>query len=315
MEALLRLLPTHVPRGMRYGATLAMVLLTFALRAGVEQRAGTYGFILFIPAIVAASLLFDRGSGFLALALSTVLVGGFLPWTGNENVHIAALATFLVVGGGLVFVGEALRQALERAHMAERDKNLLLQEMSHRVKNKFAMISSIIHLQARDATPELQAALSAIAGRVGVIAHVHDYLQLSRHDGSVDMTEYLGVLCRSLGDALGHLRPVTVSVATDDIRLPPEKALSTGLIVNELVTNAFKYAFPDERAGNIHVQLTKSQGQLALSVTDSGVGCAEKIESGLGTKLVTLFVAQLGGSVKWDVANPGCRVSAEFPAR
>ena len=126
MEPLLRLLPGPLSVGIRYGATVAMVLLTFALRAGIEQGAGTYGFILFIPAIVAAALLFDRGSGFLALALSAGLVGATLSWRGSEHVHIAALAGYLIVGGGLVFVSEGLHRALERAHKAEREKDLLL---------------------------------------------------------------------------------------------------------------------------------------------------------------------------------------------
>jgi two-component sensor histidine kinase len=314
MEPLLRLLPGPLSVGVRYGATVAMVLLTFALRAGIEQGAGTYGFILFIPAIVAASLLFDRGSGFLALALSAGLVGATLAWSGSENVHIAALAGFLIVGGGLVFVSEGLHRALERAHKAEREKDLLLQEMSHRVKNKFAMITSIISLQAREAKPEARAELETIASRVRVIADVHDYLQLSRHDGHVDMAEYLRVLCGSLGQVLGNLRPVTVAVTSDQIMLPPEKALSAGLIVNELVTNAFKYAFPDDGPGSIHVRLARSGRQVELSITDSGVGCAEKAPAGLGKKLVTLLMAQLGGSAKWEAANPGCRVSGAFPA-
>jgi two-component sensor histidine kinase len=313
MEALIRLLPGPQPVAIRYGITAGMVLLTFALRVGIEERSGAYGFILFIPAIVGAALLFDRGTGFFALVLSTVLVGALLGWKGNASVHIGALASFLIVGGGLVFVSEGLHRALERAHKAESEKDLLLQEMSHRVKNKFAMITSIIGLQARQASPEMRTALDAIASRVRVISGVHDFLQLSRHDGVVDMAEYLGGLSRSLGEALGHLRPVLMSVGVDKVDLPPDKALSTGLIVNELVTNAFKYAFPDDRPGTVRVELRKSAGQLHLTVSDDGIGPREIGETGLGSKLVTLFAAQLGGLATWEPANPGCRVFVSFP--
>ena len=288
MDALLRMLPGPQPIVVRYGATVALVLVTFALRAGLEDRTGAYGFILFIPAIVISALAFDRGSGFVALVLSAGLVASLLPWRGSANVHVAALASFVTVGSLLVLISEGLHRALERAYEAERDKDLLLQEMSHRVKNKFAMISSIIGLQARGASPEMRVVLDAIAGRVRVIANVHDHLQLSRQDGVVSMPEYLGGLCRSLGEVLGHLRPVSLSVTFEDISLPPEKALSTGLIVNELVTNAFKYAFPDDRPGRVHVQLCRSAGKLELSVTDDGVGCADQGEPGMGTRLVTL---------------------------
>src|SRR5687768_9656847 len=78
MENLLRLLPGPQPILIRYGITIGMVLLTFALRLQLQERTGQYGFILFVPAIVAASLMFDRGSGFLALGLSTALIASLL---------------------------------------------------------------------------------------------------------------------------------------------------------------------------------------------------------------------------------------------
>src|SRR5262245_33497621 len=104
MEQLLRLLPGPQPISVRYGATAAMVLMAFALRAGVEDSAGAYGFILFIPTIVAAGLLFDRGTGLFALSLSTALVAASLPWRGSASLHVAALASFLLVGAALVLV-------------------------------------------------------------------------------------------------------------------------------------------------------------------------------------------------------------------
>lgn len=313
MVGLLKLLPGPQPLSVRYGATAAMVLVTFALRLGIEDVPGAYGFILFIPAIVAAALLFDRGSGFLALVLSLALIAASLPWLGQAEVHVAALASFLVVGGGLVLISEGLHRALERALEAERQKDLLLQEMSHRIKNKFAMIVSIIGLQAREVPPELRSVLAGIESRVRVIASVHDHLQLSRHDGQVDMRAYIGELCHSLAQALGHLRPISVSVAVDAIDLPADRALPTGLIINELITNAFKYAFPDDRAGCIEVRLVQGTSGLELTVTDDGVGCDAQSRSGLGRKLVTVLAAQLGGSVAWEPATTGCRVTATFP--
>ena len=128
------------------------------------------------------------------------------------------------------------------------------------------------------------------------------------------MAEYLGELCRSLGDAMRELRPITVSVAAVPVLLPPEKALSAGLIVNELLTNALKYAFGDDRVGHVHVELAQKDKDLVLSVADDGAGCAENREAGLGTKLVMLLVAQLGGTAEWKQTNPGCKVTATFPA-
>jgi two-component sensor histidine kinase len=271
MEYLLGLLPGPQPLLTRYGATIAMVMLAFGLR--LLLPGGAYGFIFFIPAIVAAGLIFDRGSGFLAVALSTALIAGRLSWNEAAPYHIAALGCFIAVGSGLVLLGEGLHRMLDRLRAAERQKDLLLQEMSHRVKNKFAMIASMVELQKRNtSTPEVRAALESIGARVRVITRVHDYLQLSRMDGQVDVRQYLEGLCRSLEEKLWDLRQVSILVTCADLILPPEKALPLGLIVNELVTNAVKYAFPDGREGFVHVTLEKRGTLVKVAVSDNGVG-------------------------------------------
>ena len=314
MEALFRLLPGPQPILVRYGATTLLVLLAFGLRLGVGESTGPYGFILFILPIVASALLFDRGTGFFATALSAALVSYLLPWATNPHLHVAALVSFLFVSGCLVFIAERLHAALAAAHKAERDKDLLLQEMTHRVKNKFAMMTSIIGMQARSAPPEARAALEDVAARVHVIATVHNYLQVSRHEGLIDMSEYVGGLCRSLAEALGNVRPIRVSATADRVLLPPDKALSVGVIINELVTNAFKYAFPDERSGHVHVEFAHRQPELILSVTDDGKGCSKDVHGGLGTKLVTVFAGQLGGLAEWrQPEDGGCEATVKFP--
>jgi two-component sensor histidine kinase len=311
MEGLFRLLPGPQSVAVRYGVTLVIVLLTFAIHAGMQGRAGPYQFILFVPAIVASALMFDRGTGFFALLLSAVLVGARLDWTTAVDAHVASIAIFLTIGSGLVFVSEGLRRALELANKAESDKDLLLQEMSHRVKNKFSMIVSMISLQSRQADGEAQKALQSIDARVRVIANIHDYLQRARHDGSVDMQEYLDRLCSSLGQTMVD-RPIALSLRVDKVSLPPDKALSAGLIVNELVTNALKYAFPDDRAGSVQVVLEKRDAFLSLSVSDDGIGCIGQ-NGGLGTRLVKLIAAQQGGEAEWTVLDPGCRASVSLP--
>lgn len=312
MEALLRLLPGPQPILIRYGIAILLVLLTFALRLGMGDRAGPDGFVLFIPAIMAASLMFDRGSGVVALAASIGLVALILPWRGNPAAHIPAIASFAVVGMAVVFISEGLHGALERAHKAERDKDLLLKEMTHRVKNKFAMILSIIGLQARQAPSEMRGTLEAIAGRIRVIANVHEHLQLARHQELIDMSTYLMDLCRSLEDAMRELRPVTVSVTAERIMMRPEHALPVGLMTNELVTNAYKYAFTDSRIGHVDVQLARADGTVELSVSDNGVGCPDNAPAGLGSRLIELLASQLGGSVRRDPVAEGCKVTITF---
>ena len=108
------MLPGPQPIVVRYGATVALVLVTFALRAGLEDRTGAYGFILFIPAIVISALAFDRGSGFVALVFSAGLVASLLSWRGSANVHVAALASFVTVGSLLVLISEGLQRGPTR---------------------------------------------------------------------------------------------------------------------------------------------------------------------------------------------------------
>lgn len=314
MEALFRLLPGPQPILLRYGITTLLVLIAFAVRLNMGEGTGRYGFIHFILPIVAASLIFDRGSGLLALGLSVALVASILPWDANSSTHIGALTVFCFVGVCLVFVAEGLRKALVKAHTAQEEANLLLREMSHRVKNKFAMITSIIALQARNSSPEVKRALADVAARVQVMATVHDFLQISRQDGLIDMSEYLPGLCEALKTALCGPRPITVTVRAAPERFPADKALTTGLIVNELVTNAFKYAFDGDRPGNLLIELIHSENGLELAVTDSGRGFSADQKTGMGTRLVTLLAAQLGGTAEWSaVEGGGCRAKVQFP--
>jgi two-component sensor histidine kinase len=155
-------------------------------------------------------------------------------------------------------------------------------------------------------------ALSAIASRVRVIANIHDFLQMARHDGLVDMPEYLQSLCASLRDALCTIRSIDLRTTLDPISLPTAKALSVGLIVNELVTNAVKYAFPEEATGSIHITMTRNGDRLELTIADDGTGCPPGFSSGLGNKLVMTLAQSLGGQVEWAPGNPGCWVTVSF---
>jgi two-component sensor histidine kinase len=316
MNELFRLLPGPQPAWLKYGATVVMVAVTYVLRLGLGEQTGQYGFILFVPAIVAAGLLFDRGSGFLAVVLSAALIVGLVSRSpGEVSHHLPGLLTFVLISLGLVLLSEGLQKALARAYQAEREKDLLLQEMSHRVKNKFTMISAIIALQSRGAVPEVQAALKGIGSRVRVISDVHNFLQLSRHDGVVDMAGYLSDLGNALREAVGSDRPIALRVRADAVMLSAKDALSIGLIVNELVANAFKYAFPDDRSGVITVDLSCGDGVKVLSVSDDGIGCDEHVAANLGTRLVTMLAAQLGGECKRQAAHPGCTTTVRFPHR
>jgi two-component sensor histidine kinase len=314
VNALLRYLPGPQTIAVRYGATALLVFLAYGIRLALGNFSGAYGFLFFILPVVTSGLLFDRGTGFFAVALSGLLVATLLNWDAKAGAHLGALLLFAIVGASLVFIAEGLHRALETAYAAQRTTALLLDEMSHRVKNKFAMVSSIISLQARRSSPEVRQALDDIARRVNVIATVHNYLQLSRHEGLIDMSEYLPRLCGSLKDALLGPHPISLKATAIAVELPPDKALSIGVIVNELVTNAVKYAFAEGQPGHVYVDLNREKENLVLTVRDDGRGFSQSSEAGLGTRLVTTFAAQLGGSATWDTTQgSGCSTVVAFP--
>lgn len=314
MEAILRLLPGPQSAFVRYGCTTLIVFTALALRFGIGEGTGRFGFIHFILPIVASALLFDRWTGIYAVALSSFVVGSLLSWEGAAfGTNISAIAYFAFVGICLVFVAEGLHSALVKAHAAQHASDLLLQEMSHRVKNKFSMISSIISLQSRSSSPDVRLALQDISTRVNIIATVHNYLQVSRHDGYIDMAEYLPKLCGALSEALRGARPISIKAIAEPERLTPDKALAVGVIANELVTNAFKYAFADDQAGVVMVELKREDGNLSLTVSDNGAGCSKERKLGLGTRLVSVFAAQLGGTASWnDKPEGGCEAKVIF---
>jgi two-component sensor histidine kinase len=111
----------------------------------------------------------------------------------------------------------------------------------------------------------------------------------------------------------GH-RPVVVRPRIENLALEADLVIALGIIVNELLTNAFKYAFPDDRAGAIDVRLSQEASQhLVLVCEDNGIGCPETARSGTGTGLILALVQQHDGMMSREAATPGCRVVIRFP--
>ena len=193
----------------------------------------------------------------------------------------------------------------------------MLYELNHRIRNNLAMVASVLELQRRAQKDQgAKDAFASAAGRVHVIANAHNHLMPKDGQSLIDMREYLTVCCQNLGDALRDVRPIAVTVNAEQILLRDDKAVSVGLIVNELVTNAFKYAFPEDRGGTVNVVLRhESDHTLKLVVEDDGEGCPEDAREGLGSRIVRLLAQQLGSTIRRERANPGCRVSLTIPER
>lgn len=195
---------------------------------------------------------------------------------------------------------EAVKARTLALSAALREREVLLSEIHHRVKNNLQLVSSMLALQARGAGAEAQHALVEGQRRIDSIALVHEQLYGSRNLSAVNFARYVEALipelCRGTADR------VDVVLDLLDIELPPERAIPCGLVVSELVTNAIKHAFPDDRRGVLTVQLERlPPARLRLTVQDDGVGLQRDFPGGtdatLGLDLVAIFAKQLEADV------------------
>jgi two-component sensor histidine kinase len=315
VETLLKFLPaTGQPRAVRYGITIILVAVFFLFSLGAKVATGPFGFLFLIPPILLASVLYDRGSGFVATGLGVLALASQLDWQADPVGHLVALTVFAIVALFIAVFCETLRSALERGLAAQQELQLLLQEQRHRMKNDLALLSSMIALQARSqSNPPVRAALESAVARLHVIAEGQDHLQSATGDQVVNTQEYLEDVCWRLGEALRDVRPIALRVDSVEVMLDSRQAIRIGLIVNELATNALKHAFPGERGGTIQVRLQRLPTRLVIIVEDDGVGCPEDEQGGLGSRVVSLLAQQSGGSIKRESANPGCRVVVTLP--
>jgi len=223
-------------------------------------------------------------------------------------------------GQGLVCIAldlTARKQLEDRLRGSLAEKELLLREIHHRVKNNLQIISSLLDLQSdRIADPVARALYADSQARIRSMALIHQQLYGADALDRIDFGAYLEQLAASLfhfGGG-GHAR---IRVEAQPARLGIDQALTCGLIVNELVINALKHAFPEGRAGNIRLAFSSDGAHHVLRVADDGVGLppgAWNPDRGtLGTSLVTSLVEQLAGRLE-VAAAPGATFTITFPA-
>ena len=212
---------------------------------------------------------------------------------------------------------QRVQQKLEGALQ---EKTILLNEVHHRVKNNLQVISSLLNLQASHTDDlRLRAALGESQSRVRAMALTHQLLYERKDYSRIDLGEYLERLVQSLAGSYHEARAqVALTRVLPDERqfVDFERAISCGLVVNELVTNAFKHAFPDGSGGEIRIELQAADRDLILTVADDGVGMPEDFDlanvRSLGLQLVSLFAEQIGGRFSIE-PRPGARFSVCFP--
>jgi two-component sensor histidine kinase len=210
-------------------------------------------------------------------------------------------------------IEEQLTESLE-------EKTVMLKEIHHRVKNNMQVISSLMSLQLGASTePMIQEALMESQARIRSMALVHETLYQSNNLAAIGFKDYLERLVRQVHHVNKTSR-TAIRVEGPDITVPLDQAIPAGLLMNELLTNAIKHAFPDGSGGSITVSTRQVDGDsVELGVADNGKGLPAGFDiakaTTLGLRLVTTLTGQLGGTLTLKENGPGTTITVTFPMK
>jgi len=208
------------------------------------------------------------------------------------------------------------KQAEETLRQALADKDKLMRELQHRVKNSLNMVASLLGLEESNLPDERTRLIFAnIKNRIHTISSVYDQLYRTGGIDRINLGEYIQQLVNGLSQSyVAGSNTVSIQTQLEEIQIDVQQALSLGIIVNELVTNALKYAFPtSEKPGVICIGLERAENNASLTVVDNGVGISpEKLKAGgLGLVLVKMLTRQIGGEFEFDCQS-GCAARVSF---
>ena len=310
-----RLAPT-VPRILtQLGVAMLCIGGAALARAILDAFApGAAPFALVFPAVMMATLF---GRWLAGMITAAVTIGyawlylypirnsfAFVDHAGEIRLLVVVVATLASIAIGESF-SRAVRRATRERDRQIADRDLFLAEFDHRVKNNFTIVAGLLDMQRRRTTdPATVEALGAALSRVESIGRAHRHLYRGGQPGMVEMRDYLGDLCATLSEALLLHGGIRLDCAASEGSIERDRAVSIGLVVNELVTNAAKHAFAGRGSGTITVTFGPRPGGWTLTVADNGKGidaaARPGTEGGLGSRLIDAFARQAGGTISID---------------
>ncbi len=271
-----------------------------------------HGVILFplvFPAVVAATLFANWRAGLVTLLTCQIIIWYYLmPVTNSFELPNAAAAVSLV----LATIAEILlllivhkfqlsrRRIIELDALRIADLELAIEELDHRTMNNFQLAVAILTIEANRIAPgHATEALERASNRLHVLASVHKQLRHTSTDiRSRDLATLIKEVLVAARVQAENLPHVSITSDLEPVHLPADHAVSSGLIANELVTNALKHAFPDGR-GTIHVTLAAVGSGYRLTVTDDGVGRSAEPHAGSGSRLMPMLARSTGGELEY----------------
>jgi two-component sensor histidine kinase len=299
--------------GIGLGFSLLLVILRLALMPWIGELAP---FALVFVAIVGAAVLAGWRAGLIALVVGQLLIWVFVMEPREtigfkDSLQVGALAIATLSQLLTLTILALYQREVERAwSRRENQMGLLekaLQEIDHRTSNNYQTVIALILAQAKSATdPAVKAALEQASARIGAISEASRKLATSSDNlQEVRIGEHLRDLCAKIARGLGR-DGVRIDCEFADITLGADEAVCVSIIVNELVTNALKHAFPAGREGVIRVSLERGHKAVQLVIDDDGVGIdgsGATQGTGLGSRLIATYAKQM--KAKHDITSGG----------
>ncbi len=233
-------------------------------------------------------------------------VGGELrEWTLEEQDFASSIANMV----SLSLEADEHRKAQEKIKESLQEKEVLLKEIHHRVKNNMQIISSLLNLQARKISdPEIAEIFKESQSRVKSMSMIHERLYQSKTLSHIDFSEYINSLSLDLlRTYASNPDMIELKINAEKVKINIDTAIPCGLILTELVSNAFKYAFPDGRKGEINIDFSKKGDLFTLKISDNGVGIPEGLDYAhsktLGILLVNSLIDQIDGKIDMNTSD------------
>jgi two-component system, sensor histidine kinase PdtaS len=324
------------------GLAPVLIFIWTLLRIAILGEHPGWPYEMFVPTIVISSLWLGPGSGYITAVLSSVVAAwAFVPpafsfVTLDDPVELAGFCISLTINVSIVWMIDRL------THLAAKDKintakltdsvrhlndahsqNITLSnEFEHRIRNDLQRLLGTVTLQAKrtKASDNAQEALFSVQRRIESMLSLHARLgALKRTSGksSVNTRDFLTGIVEDLSQTV-ELRPIHIRMEIESHIVSMDQAKLLGIIANEAVTNALKYAFPDDRSGWILVRFHQDGDKFILAIEDNGIGIASgtsSVGTGLGSSIIRSIAAQLGGTACLGKSNTGGTVfEVEIPS-
>jgi len=305
---------------------VAFTLSCLAIQLPIESRSLGDPFAVFLACVFMTALLFGRLAGATGVALSSVLSALFFEPHGTLQLFRMLDLLQIQIYAGLAIASVLLADQIRRTLIAQSERNetlsaedkrkaLRLREVAHRVANNFSSLDALMRLRAKGSSdPKMVFAFEQASELIHVVARLSNRLNNPDDCSRVDSRVFMRDVCEDLKACAPST--TVLDYSAEGHELPLNIAVILGLIINELVTNVLKYAFPDGRPGHLQVRFSRRGNTLVLAVEDDGVGMNETVYGGgIGLPLLNGLARSLDGTIEFRSSAVGTVASVRFPTK